>query len=244
MDETPQEIQKPKNWLESLNCAIEGAIFAVQTQRHMRYHYAIATAALLASLLLNLPTLEFILFAISIVMLLFAEMFNTAVEQIVDLIWEKHHILAKHAKDVAAGAVLISSIGVFIMAYVIFSKYLFNPIEIGLREAKELTGHLAVVSLLLVFIAVVFSKAHFHKGRPLHGGMPSGHSAVAFSLWVSITFITMNPLAMILSFVMATMVSHSRLIGGIHRKFEIFMGALLGAGLTLLIFYLFFPLSK
>lgn len=232
-------VRKPKNWLESLNCAIEGVIFAVKTQRHLRYHYITASLALLVSLLLNLPTIEFVLFALSIVILLFAEMFNTAVEQVVDLLWEKHHRLAKHAKDVAAGAVLMSSVGVFIMAYVILSKYLFHPIETGLRTAKMLSGHLAVISLLFVFIATVFLKAYFHKGKPIHGGMPSGHSAVAFSLWVSITFITLNPLACILSFVTAAMVSHSRLIGNIHSLFEVVMGGLLGAGLTFLVFYLF-----
>ncbi|MBI5682581.1 MAG: diacylglycerol kinase [Deltaproteobacteria bacterium] len=239
MDKSQEEIQKPKNWFESLDCAIEGAIFAVKTERHMRYHYVIAAVILLTSLLLNLTTTEFLIFALSIVLLLFAEMFNTAIEHLGNIIWEKHHIFIKQAKDIAAGAVLISSIGVFLTSYVIFSKYLYRPAELFLIGVKTLSGHIAIISLLFVFIAVVFSKAYLHKGRPLHGGMPSGHSAVAFSLWVSISLITVNPLVTILSFVMAVMVSQSRLIGRIHTFFEVFMGALLGAGLTFLIFYLF-----
>ena len=239
MDNTPQEIQKPRNSMESLNCAIEGILFAAKTQRHMRYHYIIAATILLTSLILNLPMLEFILFALTIIILLFAEMFNTAVEQVVDLVYEKHHIMAKQAKDIAAGAVLISSVGVFIMGYVIFTKYLVYPLSLILKEAKGLSGHLAVISLLIVLIAVVFSKAYFHKGRPLHGGMPSGHAAVAFSLWVSITFISLNPMVSIFTFVMAIMASHSRLIAGIHTPFEVMLGGILGAGLTFLVFYLF-----
>ncbi|MBI5287013.1 MAG: diacylglycerol kinase [Deltaproteobacteria bacterium] len=232
------EVPRPRNVLESLNCCIEGIIYAVKHQRHIRYHYAIAVLALLLSLLLDISTTDFILLSLSVVILLFAEMFNTAIEAVVDLVCDRYHILARTAKDIAAGAVLVSSIGVFIMGYVIFSKYLVGPLGLALRMAKEVTGELAIVTLLLVLISVIASKAYMGKGRPLHGGMPSGHSAVAFSLWVSVTLLTMNPLVAILSFIMAIMVSHSRLIGGIHTMKEVVLGALLGAGLTFLVFYL------
>lgn len=237
--EKPREVVKPKNWFESLNCAIEGVIYAFKTQRHVRYHYAIAAGALFLSLFLKLPVIEFVLFSISIVILLFAEMMNTAIEEAVNLIEDRHHIIAKNAKDVSAGAVLISSVGVGIMVYMIFSKYLYEPMGVGLREVKMFSGHIAVIALLLVLIAVVVLKATIGRGTPLHGGMPSGHSAVAFSLFTSISLITLNPTVTILAFIMATMVSHSRLIGGIHTKLEIFLGGLLGFGLTLLIFRVF-----
>jgi len=234
-----KEIIKPSNWFETLNCAIEGVIYAFKTQRHIRYHYVIAAAALLLSLLLRLPLVEFVLFSISIVVLLFAEMINTAIEEAVNLIEDRHHIIAKNAKDVAAGAVLISSIGVAIMLYMIFSKYLYAPMGAGLREVKMFSGHIAVVALLLVLISVVVLKATIGRGAPLHGGMPSGHSAIAFSICTSISLITLDPTVTILSVIMALMVSHSRLIGNIHTKTEITLGAVLGFGLTLLVFKLF-----
>lgn len=242
--EQPKEVVKPKNWLESLNCAIEGVIYAFKTQRHIRYHYVIATAALLLSLFLRLPMVEFVLFSVSIVILLFAEMLNTAIEEAVNLIEDRHHITAKNAKDVSAGAVLISSIGVGIMAYMILSKYLYGPMGAALKEVKMFAGHIAVVSLLLVLIAVVVLKATIGKGRPLHGGMPSGHSAVAFSLFTSISLLTFDPLVTILAFIMAVMVSNSRLIGGIHTRFEILLGSVLGFGLTLLVFQIFYLTVK
>lgn len=234
-----KEVVKPGNWFESLNCAIEGVIYAFKTQRHVKYHYIIAAAALFLSLFLRLPLVEFVLFSISIVVLLFAEMINTAIEEAVNLIEDRHHIIAKNAKDVAAGAVLIASFGVAIMLYMIFSKYLYGPLEAGLREVKMFSGHIAVVALLLVLISVVVLKATAGKGTPLHGGMPSGHSAVAFSLCTSISLITLNPIVTILAVIMAAMVSHSRLIGNIHTKTEILLGAVLGSGLTLLVFKLF-----
>ncbi len=240
------DIVKPKNWLEALNCAIEGVIYAFKTQRHIRYHYVIAAAALVLSLVLRLPMLEFVVFAISVVVLLFAEMLNTAIEETVNLLEDKKNVIAKNAKDVAAGAVLISAIAVLIVSYMIFTKHLYGPMAGALEGVKMFAGHVAIVALLLVLIAVVFVKAVYGKGkgRPLHGGMPSGHAAVAFSLFTSISLLTLEPFVVILAFVMATMVSHSRLIGAIHTKFEIFLGALLGMGLTLLVFFLFNLLVK
>ncbi|MBI1913016.1 MAG: diacylglycerol kinase [Deltaproteobacteria bacterium] len=242
--EKPKEVVKPKNWFESLNYAIEGVIFAFKTQRHIRYHYVIAAAALFLSLFLELPMIEFVLFSMSIVILLFAEMMNTAIEEAVNLIEDKHHILAKNAKDVSAGAVLISSIGVAIMVYMIFSKYVYEPMGLALREARMFAGHIAIIALLLVLIAVVVFKATHGKGTPLHGGMPSGHAAVAFSLFTSISLLTLNPIVAIMAFALAIMVSHSRLVGGIHTKMEIFLGGLLGFGLTLLVYRIFFMTLK
>lgn len=225
---------KSKGWLHSLNCAIEGVIFAFKHERHIKVHYVIAAAALLLSLFLNLSMVEFALFAVSVVILLFAEMMNTAMEQAVNLIEDRHHIIAKNAKDISAGAVLISSIAVGITAYMIFSKHIHAPFEEALKGAAVYAGHAGVIALLLVLIAVVALKAATGKGAPLHGGMPSGHSAVAFSLFTSISLMTMNPVVVIFSFVLAIMVSHSRLVAGIHTRFEVFIGALLGIGLTLL----------
>ncbi|OGP14455.1 MAG: hypothetical protein A2052_06715 [Deltaproteobacteria bacterium GWA2_54_12] len=238
------EIKKPKNWFESLNFAIEGVIYAFKTQRHVRYHYIIAAGALFLSLFLELPVIEFVLFAMAVIILLFAEMMNTAIEETVNLVEDKHHMIAKNAKDVSAGAVLIASIGVAIMSYMIFTKYIYEPMGLILRDARAFSGHIAVISLLLVLIAVVTLKALAGKGRPLHGGMPSGHSAVAFSLATSISLISLDPFVVILSAVMAVMVSHSRLVGGIHTRVEVFLGGLLGLGLTLLLFRVFFLTLK
>ncbi|TAN61598.1 phosphatase PAP2 family protein [bacterium] len=230
---------KPQGWLESLNCAIEGVLYAFKTQKHVKVHFVIAVGALFLSLLLKLPMVEFVLFAVSIIILLFAEMFNTAIEEAVNLIEERHHKIAKNAKDVSAGAVLISAIGVAMMVYMILSKYFHEPAVLALRQARVFSGHLAVISLLFVLIAVVAFKATIGKGTPLHGGMPSGHSAVAFSLASSIALLTLNPLVAVFSFVLAGMVSHSRLLGRIHTMLEVFFGAVLGIGLTFFIFWLF-----
>jgi diacylglycerol kinase (ATP) len=235
----PGRVTKPSGFLESLNCAIEGVLYAFKTQRHMKAHFAFAVAALVLSLFLRLPIVEFALFTFSIILLLFAEMINTAMEEAINLIEDRHHIIARNAKDVAAGAVLIATVGVLIMSYMIFSKYLIDPMGVALRTVPDFAVHISVISILFVLIAVVAIKVRVGRGEPLHGGLPSGHSAVSFSLATSITLLTLDPVVAIFAFVLAVMVSHSRLIGRIHSMWEVALGAILGFGLTMLVFYIF-----
>ncbi len=233
------KIKKPKNWIDSLGFCIEGIILAFKTEKHIRYHYVTAVAMLVASLILKLPAFEFALLAVAVVILLFAEMVNTALEEVVNLVEEKHNVRAKNAKDLSAGAVLVSSSALVIVVFIIFSKYIFGPMELVVRDAREFTGHLALIALLIVLICVIVSKAYLGKGKPLQGGMPSGHAAVAFSLWVSVSLVSLNPTVVVLVFIMALLISFSRLTGRIHTPFEVFMGALQGKGLTGLAFYIF-----
>jgi diacylglycerol kinase (ATP) len=230
---------KPKNWLESLNCAIEGIIYVAKTQRHMRYHFTAAVAVLLLSLFLNLAWIEFSILALCIILVLFAEVINTAIEVTIDLISEEFHPLARIVKNVAAGAVLLAAIGSLTIGYIIISRHIFQPASEALIQIRHSKADLALISLILVIIAVVIAKARFGKGTPLHGGMPSGHSAIAFSIWTAITLITLNPMIAIISFVLAVMVSHSRMLMGIHTLWEVVAGALLGTVITLVIFQVF-----
>jgi diacylglycerol kinase (ATP) len=130
------------------------------------------------------------------------------------------------------------------MGYIIFTRHIYTPMSFALREARGLAGHVGVIALLLVLIIVVVAKAMSGKGTPLHGGMPSGHAAVAFSLFTSITLLTVDPLVAIMSFALAVMVSHSRLTGGIHTRLEILIGGLLGSGLTLVMYRVFFHATR
>lgn len=230
---------KPKNWLESLNCAIEGIMYVSKTQRHMRYHFMTAIAILLLSLLLNLSWIEFSIMAFCITLVLFAEVINTAIEVTIDLISDEYHPLARIAKDVAAGAVLLVAVASFTIGYVILSRHLFPQAKDALTAVRHSRADLTVVSLLLVIIAVVIIKSWFNRGTPLHGGMPSGHSAIAFCIWTSVTLITLDPMISTITFSLAVMVSHSRMLMGIHTFLEVISGAALGSLITVIIFQVF-----
>lgn len=230
---------KPKNWLESVNLAIEGILYVAKTQKHMRYHFWIAAAILIFSLFLSITKLEFLILAFAILFVLFAEMINTAIEATVDLLSPSYRKSAKIAKDVAAGAVLIASVGAAVAGYLILFPHIKEPFTKGIEFAKNSSEHITFVALVIVIIAVIMSKAYSKKGRPLYGGMPSGHAAFAFAVWSAVTFITGNALISILIFTLALVISHSRIALGAHTVFEVILGAMLGSLITLLLFQLF-----
>jgi len=226
---------KPSQWLESVNCAIEGILWATQTQRHLRWHFISAAGILLAALFFRVTAVEIVLLVLVITLVLFAELVNTAFEAVVDLVSPDYHELAKRAKDVAAGAVLVSSVGAMVMGYFILSRHLFPLLERGREATPQIPGNVAIVAMLAVTILVVLLKARFNTGTSLHGGMPSGHAAVSFSIATSIALADVSPAIVLLAVVLACMVSHSRLLLKIHSFKEVLWGAILGVSMTLII---------
>ena len=205
----------------------------------MRIHFLAALVVLLAVLFLRVSPIEFALLALSILFVLFAELINTSIEAIVDLASPEFHPLAKTAKDTAAGAVLMAACGAGIMAYLILAKYilpLYGKVLIMFGTPSDLG---TVVSVLVVIIVVIMIKSLSGKGTPLHGGIPSGHAAVAFSIATAVSLNTGDPLISLLSIALAIMVSHSRLLMRVHSMREVIVGSLVGAGITILVLLTF-----
>jgi len=231
---------KPKNWLDKANVAIEGIIYSVKTQRHMRYHLVAALCVLLLSLLVNITRTEFILLTLAIILVLVTEMLNTAIEVAVDMISEEYHPKAKIAKDIAAGVVLVASVGALILAYLILYPAIREAAATGFWRIRKVPNDvIAFVSVAVVIIVVVIVKATLGKGEPLRGGMPSGHAAVSFSLWVATIYLTDSLPLITLTFMLAALMSWSRWSSGVHKPREVFAGAFLGAGITFILFVLF-----
>jgi diacylglycerol kinase (ATP) len=232
-------ILKPTRFIDKVNCAIEGIIHTARTQQHMRHHFIAALVLLTAVLFLRVSPLEFTLLTISVCFVLFAELVNTAIEAVVDLVSPGFHPLAKIAKDVAAGAVLMAAIGAAVMGYLILSHYIFPVYKKGLGVIGTPTEMGTVISLLMVVIVVVIIKAVSGKGSPLEGGLPSGHAAVAFAIATVVSLTTQEPITSILAITLAVMVSHSRLLLAIHSLREVVLGALTGTGITLIVMLVF-----
>ena len=91
----------------------------------MRVHLAIALLALLLGLILHISSIEFAIIFLTITIVLIAEMLNTVLELCIDLTSPEYHPLAKIAKDVAAGAVLLSSIFSIVVGLFIFIPHLW-----------------------------------------------------------------------------------------------------------------------
>lgn len=230
---------KPKSWLESLNCAIDGILWAAKSERHIRYHFVAALAVVFLALFFRVTALEFFLLVLAAILVIFAELVNTAIELVVDLVSPDYHELARLAKDVAAGAVLVTSVGAMVLGYLVLSGHIFPLFDSAPTLGREPIGTVPVASLLLVVILVILLKAKFNHGSPLHGGMPSGHSAVAFSIAVSTLLSGAGLVTGLLVLILALMVSQSRLLVAIHTPREVFLGALLGTVVTLLAYLIF-----
>ena len=104
---------------------------------------------------------------------------------------------------------------------------------------KNSEPYMIFIALVIVSLATVIIKAIYGEGTPLKGGMPSGHSALAFSLSTAISLITEEPICIILAYLMAFITAQSRVDSEVHTVFEVIVGALLGVLLTLFIFTIF-----
>jgi diacylglycerol kinase (ATP) len=87
--------------------------------------------------------------------------------------------------------------------------------------------------------AVLILKMVFKKGTPFSGGMPSGHSAIAFSAVTAAALYSNNSAITILFLIVALLVVQSRLEGKIHNVLELLTGAVIGFLVTLLLFQIF-----
>jgi len=234
------------NLLQSFNWAFDGILHALRRERNMWIHFGAAVLVLLAALFFSLARLEVIALFVAISFVLIAEMLNTSIEHVVDLVTDELDPRAKIAKDVAAGAVLVATINALAVAYLVFYDKLTGVPYTVLRKLRTSPVDLVVVTLVLVILAAVIIKALTRRGTAFHGGMPSVHAAVAFAGWVAVTvFGTQTAYALPISAIglfMAVMVAQSRVQAGIHSTLEVVVGALLGTGVSLLILRLWYPI--
>lgn len=222
--------------MDSFNDAIEGIIYALKTQRNMRIHFLLAITILFFSLFFNLSRFEILILFFTIALVIVAEMINTSIEATIDLITDRYHELAKIAKNVAAGAVLIAAVNAIIVGYIIFFDKLNLFTGMVLHKVRQNTLHVTFISLIIVILVVISIKAYMGRGTPLRGGMPSGHTAIAFSILTSIAFLYENTLVISLCFLMAVLVAQSRIESRIHNFYEVMIGAILGIFITGLVF--------
>lgn len=222
--------------------AIEGVVHVFRTQRHMRFHFLTMVLVLVVSLVFKLKREEVIVLLFTITLVLAAEMFNTAIEAVVDLVTQTYHPLAKFAKDIAAGAVLITTINALAVGFLLFpggARLKLLSTDMGLRSPGWAV--ISAVTFLLLAIMVLMWKVAGGKGKLLKGGIVSGHSAVGFFLATTIMFMSANKAIGILAFLLAVLVAQSRVEGGIHTLAEVVTGALLATGVACVVYIVLSP---
>ncbi len=230
---------KKNSMIKSFNYAVEGIIYSLMSQRNMRIHYIIALAILFASLFFELTRIEMSILFISITFVVVAEMVNTAIESAVDLTTTEYSPLAKIAKDVAAGAVLISAINSLAVGYLLFFDKI-NPITITVLTKMRREGiHVTFIGIIIILILVVAIKTYAKSGTAFQGGIVSGHAALGFGLATSIALLSGDALITTMAFIMASLVGQSRIEGKIHSFHEVVLGAITGIIVIILMFKIF-----
>jgi diacylglycerol kinase (ATP) len=229
--------------LQSFNFAFEGIIHVLRTQRNMRIHFMIAAGVLIGALIVGVSRLELVILLMAISFVLIAEMINSALEAGIDVATTSFDPLAKLAKDIAAGAVLIATVNALAVGYLVFVDRIKDPSSRSLDRLRDTPTEITLVALVLTVILVIGAKAYTRRGRPLRGGLPSGHSAIAFAGWMAATYILGDSthwfLISTLTFIMALLVAQTRIEAGIHSLVEVVSGGVLGALVTLVLFQLF-----
>jgi len=129
----PQKQLSQSEWakfIAGFKYAFNGLWYALRTQRNARVHVCIAILAILMGIVLHISTVEFALVFVAITGVFIAEMFNTVIELCIDLASPDYQPLAKIAKDVAAGAVLLSAMLSIVIGLFVFVPHiwgLFHP---------------------------------------------------------------------------------------------------------------------
>jgi len=210
----------------------------------MRIHFGVAVGVLVAALAFDVSRLELIALLLAIAFVLIAEMINTAIEAAVDVASTSFDPMAKLAKDIGAGAVLIAAINAIAVGYLVFSGQVAEESSRLLDKLSEAPAELTLIALVLTIALVIALKAFSGRGSPLRGGWPSGHAAVAFAAWMAITLVLGDTehrfLVSSLTLIMALLVAQTRIEAGVHSTLEVVYGGALGAGVTLVVFQLFF----
>lgn len=105
--------------------AWNGILYTVRTQRNMRVHIAIFVAAVTLGVVLRISAVEFAMVFVAATGVLIAEMMNTVAEAVVDLVTNEYHPLARIAKDVAAGVVLMNALLSVVIGLFVFVPHLW-----------------------------------------------------------------------------------------------------------------------
>ena len=115
---------KNKNFIDSSKNAFNGIIYTIKTQKNIKIQLIIALIVIISCIFLKLDITDCMFITFSIMLVIITEVINTSIEETVNLCTDKFHPIAKIAKDVSAGAVVLASINSIIIAILILIKYL------------------------------------------------------------------------------------------------------------------------
>ena len=135
---------------QSLHNALNGLLGAIREERNAPLLFLAAVLALALALIVGLEGLSLALLILTIVMVLAAELFNTALERLLDLLHREYHPHVQRIKDLAAGAVLLGALGALAIGLLLFWGPLLGSEE--LLVSRILSGLLIFFWIVLVLV--------------------------------------------------------------------------------------------
>lgn len=229
------------NFIEACTNAMNGIVYCASTQTNIRKQLILGTIVMILSLFYDFSTSEFLCLTFAVFFVIFAEMINTAIETIVDLLVDVYHPKAKIAKDVGAGAVVLTAVNAIIVAYFLFFKQtqLTKISDSIFSEMVASPSHLALVGIILTIIAIIVVKSAVETNKDKTGMevkfIPSGQSAVAFALLTAIWINSQNAIVFCLALILSILVAGNRMND--KRTFaEVVFGAFMGMLIVILVY--------
>lgn len=123
-------MREQRKWRNTFRHALEGIAWSLKTERNLKVHVIAAVGVLTAAVCFRLPLRDIAVLALVISVVITAELLNTAIEAVVDLVTPEWHRMAKIAKDAAAGAVLIAAAFAVLTGVLLF----YEPVMIWIRS--------------------------------------------------------------------------------------------------------------
>ncbi|MDU1832116.1 MAG: diacylglycerol kinase [Finegoldia sp.] len=233
-----KNISKNTSFITSFQYAMDGIIHCLKNERNFRTDILMTVLVMIASLMFDLSRVEMACLCITITFILMAEMTNTAIETIVDLVYDKYDDKAKIAKDVGAGAVLLAAFNSIFVGYFMFYDRIVPLSHTAVIKLQNSPTHLTFIALILVVVITLVLKSFIYQNKwtYLQGGSVSGHASVSFCSATIIALLANNTLVTILSYFIAFLVAESRVEGKIHTLNQVIVGGIIGTLVAILLF--------
>lgn len=120
-----RNILRVSGFRKSVRVAIKGIVYLFLYHRNMRLIFMSGILAFILGLIFNLKAVELVALCVTITLVFIAEIFNTAIELMMDAITEKYHTKIRLVKDIAAAVVILAILNSLAVGYILFIRKLF-----------------------------------------------------------------------------------------------------------------------
>lgn len=242
LDQNLNNEHKNKTFFSATKNALNGIIHAFKTEKNLRNDYLIGALVLFVSLFFDFNRTELICLVLTIGFVIFAEMINSTVEYIVNLVKTEYDLNAKAAKDIAAGGVLIASLISVMVAYLLFIDKIRQASTMLLAAVLSSKAHMLVTILFVVVILIVILKGVFSKDKNNNyvKAFPSARVTISFALSTYLFVMTKNLIVGGVALALSIMVSSIKRENDKTTMMQIVFSALIGILLVISVYQLTF----